>query len=75
MFVKEIMNKNLIKVTPETSLLEAAALMKSHNIGFLPVTKGQMAVGVITDRDIVLALAKEQKTDIKVGFRGRNRGK
>ncbi|MCL2521586.1 MAG: CBS domain-containing protein [Erysipelotrichales bacterium] len=66
MQIKELMSTDIIKIPGTTSLLDAAKLMKKHNIGFIPVTDQDVAVGVITDRDIVLALAKDQKTDIKV---------
>ncbi|MGB8001599.1 MAG: CBS domain-containing protein [Anaerobacillus sp.] len=50
--LQNLMSKNIVSVTPEQSIQEAAALMNQHNIGSLPViTNGQLC-GMVTDRDI-----------------------
>jgi CBS domain-containing protein len=41
-------------VAPTTTLQEAAAKMKSLNVGPLPVCEGDRATGIVTDRDIVV---------------------
>ncbi|MCA0989233.1 CBS domain-containing protein [Guptibacillus algicola] len=47
-----VMSRNVVSVTPEQSVQEAAALMTQHNIGALPVMKNGQLCGIITDRDI-----------------------
>jgi CBS domain-containing protein len=41
-------------VSINATLREAATLMDMHNIGFLPVMRDSVVVGVITDRDIAI---------------------
>lgn len=60
MKVKELMNNQPVKTcNPETVLSNATLLMKESNRGALPVLdKEQKVVGIITDRDVCLALAE-----------------
>ncbi|MBQ9313386.1 MAG: CBS domain-containing protein [Clostridia bacterium] len=59
MKVSEIMTKNMVVVNSDDTILDAAKLMKQHNIGCIPVIEnGDKVLGVITDRDIVLNMAK-----------------
>jgi acetoin utilization protein AcuB len=53
MFVSERMATNLITVAPETTLMEAKALMNTKKIRHLPVVddKGKL-VGIVSDRDM-----------------------
>lgn len=55
MLVSNLMNPNVITVSPETSAAEAARLLSHYDIGSLPVTlpDGRLK-GIITDRDIVI---------------------
>lgn len=54
--VKEIMSKNIISSEANCSIKEVATLMKEHNIGFIPIKENDKYIGVITDRDICLAI-------------------
>lgn len=58
MKVGEICSRSVVYCTRETSCMEAAQLMRSHHVGALVVAEGingnRSAVGVITDRDIVV---------------------
>ena len=53
--VGEIMNPDPISVTAETSLEEAAHLLKRHKIGGVPVLKGRKLIGVLTVIDLLSA--------------------
>jgi CBS domain-containing protein len=55
------MTRNPRCVTPETSVREAARIMKDEDVGIVPVTDGddQRLVGVVTDRDIALRIVAE----------------
>src|SRR5687767_2640919 len=55
------MTRNPRCVTPETSVREAARIMKEEDIGIVPVTEGdtQRLVGVVTDRDIALRVVAD----------------
>jgi CBS domain-containing protein len=48
-------------VTPETPVSEAARLMKSDDVGSLPVLEGDKLAGIVTDRDIVVQAVAEEK--------------
>ena len=54
MLVKQIMSPNLVTITPDTTLHDAAKKMKIHNIGVLPICDGSGLCGVITDRDLTV---------------------
>lgn len=54
MKVSDLMSKNVASVKPETSLIEAAKVMKDMNVGSVPVVDGDRLVGILTDRDIVV---------------------
>jgi CBS domain-containing protein len=52
--LRNLMSSNVVAVTPEQSIQEAASLMSQYNIGCLPVVQNGQLAGVITDRDITL---------------------
>ena len=54
MRVGQIMSRNVIAVPVDATIAEAAELMKTHDIGFLPVVSGDVLIGVLTDRDLVI---------------------
>lgn len=63
--IKDVMSTNFKYITPETTNQEAAEIMKTMDVGFLPVGENDRLVGMITDRDIVtrtLATGKDPKT-------------
>jgi CBS domain-containing protein/gamma-glutamyl:cysteine ligase YbdK (ATP-grasp superfamily) len=51
--VSEVMRTDLITVTPETPTLEALYLMRSKNIGALPVCRNGKLAGIITAHDFL----------------------
>ena len=59
MKVSDIMTRELVTVKPDDTILDTAKLMRHHNIGCIPVVERENKVlGVITDRDIVINMAK-----------------
>lgn len=53
MLVQEWMTKDVIAITPETSMMKASRLMKDKKIRRLPVVdEGGRVVGVVSDRDV-----------------------
>ncbi|WP_100404957.1 CBS domain-containing protein [Bacillus solitudinis] len=54
-----LMSTNVITVTPEQTIQEAASLMKQNDIGSIPVVENGQLVGIITDRDITLRATAE----------------
>lgn len=59
--VHEVMTDRPRCVTAETTVSEAARLMKSEDVGSLPVLDGEKLTGIVTDRDIVLQAVAEEK--------------
>jgi CBS domain-containing protein len=61
--VRDVMTRDPIWVSPETSLQAAGRLMLEHNISGLPVCdEAGRLVGIITDRDIFRVLLTEAET-------------
>lgn len=53
MLIRHWMTKEVITVTPETSMLKASKLLKEHDIRRLPVIDTERrVVGIVSDRDI-----------------------
>lgn len=52
--IQDIMSKNVICVSSNQTVQEAAQLMSQHNIGSIPVVENGQLKGVLTDRDITL---------------------
>ena len=69
MIIKEIMNPKVTTCSPETTLEDAALLMWHGDCGTVAVVDGAgAAIGIITDRDICMAVAFQHKSprDIQV---------
>lgn len=50
--VAEVMTKNVITVTEDAPIEEAARIMADNKIGGLPVVKGSRVVGIITETNL-----------------------
>lgn len=57
MQIADVMTPGPITCTPETTVAEAAHLMWEGDCGVLPVVSGHTLHGVVTDRDLFIALA------------------
>ena len=73
MTVGKICNREVVIVTPEKNLIEVAKLMREYHVGDVVVVDERsgerMPVGIITDRDIVLAIIASEVnlTDVVAG--------
>ncbi len=57
--VKDIMTRNIITVTPETTVHRATELILNNKFGCLPVVeKNEKLVGIITETDLLKELFK-----------------
>lgn len=64
MNIKEIMTKSIIYADINNTIDDIANLMKTYDIGFIPIKDNGQFVGVITDRDIVIkAINNNDKLD------------
>jgi len=52
--IRDIMSSDVASVTTQDSVIKAAQIMNTYNIGSVPVTDNGKIVGMLTDRDIVL---------------------
>lgn len=57
MRVSELMQTEVWQTFPEESLADAAARMRDHGIGSLPMMDGDELVGMLTERDLMWAMA------------------
>jgi len=69
MKVKDVMTKEPKTCTPDMTVAEAAHLMWEGDCGILPVTDDGELVGVVTDRDMYIALATRdaRASQLRVG--------
>jgi CBS domain-containing protein len=52
--IRDIMSSDVASVTTLDSVIKAAQIMNTYNVGSVPVTDNGKIVGMLTDRDIVL---------------------
>jgi CBS domain-containing protein len=64
MTVGKICNREVVITTPEATLIAVAKLMREYHVGDVVVVKARgdekVPVGIITDRDIVLAIVASE---------------
>lgn len=60
--VSEVMTKNVKTISESQSILQAAKLMKKHNVGRLVVMKDKKMTGVISEKDISMFQGKSKPT-------------
>lgn len=54
MKVQDVMTQDVTMAAPQTTLQQAACMMRDMDIGALPVGENDRLVGMITDRDIAV---------------------
>lgn len=57
--IREIMTENPKTCGPQDSVIDAAKLMASEDVGPIPIVEGGNLVGIVTDRDIVVRVVAE----------------
>ena len=63
MLVQDIMQRDVVAVTPETPLARIVSSLQRRGIRHLPVTDGGRLVGLISDRDLKGAIASVATSD------------
>ncbi len=62
MLARQIMQKDLVTILPSSTVFDAAVKMKEYHVGsVLIVEEGWKLKGILTDRDIAMAIAAELK--------------
>ena len=65
--VKDIMIRDVITITVDKTVFEAAELMTSKEIGCLIIVQDEAPVGIVTERDFIRRIiAKKLPYDVKV---------
>ncbi len=57
--IRDVMTPNPCAISPTTSVLEAAQIMRGNDIGDVIVLKDDRLFGILTDRDIVVRALAE----------------
>jgi CBS domain-containing protein len=57
--IDQVMTHNVVSAETTASLREVAELMRYHNVGSVVITEGDRPVGMLTDRDLALAVVAE----------------
>lgn len=60
-----LMTKQMITITPETSMDQCMGLMKQYHIRHLPIIDNSKMVGMVSMRDVVDVLISERENTIK----------
>jgi CBS domain-containing protein len=61
MQISNLMTDQVTTVDSDSSVTDAARVMRDLNVGVVPVCQGQKPVGMITDRDITIRNVAENK--------------
>jgi len=67
MKIKDAMTKNVITISPESSLEEAIDIFSENNISGAPVVKNKKIVGVLSDSDILKRIGLKNLFSLKPG--------
>jgi CBS domain-containing protein len=62
MVCRDIMTGSVKTATRDTTLRDVAAMMRDGDMGSVPVIDGEILVGIVTDRDIVVRAIAEGKS-------------
>ena len=69
----ELCNRDVVNITRDAGIIDAAKLMRDHHVGCLVVVESREGqtepVGILTDRDIVIEVIAEEcgLADVSVG--------
>ncbi|MEW5880719.1 MAG: CBS domain-containing protein [Pseudomonadota bacterium] len=67
MKVNRYMTRSVLTVTPDTEFHRALDLMRSRRVHHLPVVDGGRVVGMVAERDLLLAAANFGSSELPVG--------
>ncbi len=63
MLVKDVMNKNVVVAKSDATIREAAKVMNKFHIGSLIVLKEEAIAGIVTERNVLTAVASGKNPD------------
>ena len=59
MQISEVMTRSVVTADAASTLAEVAELMRDRNVGSVVIVDGERPVGVLTDRDLALAVVAD----------------
>jgi len=67
--VRHVMATDLKTASPDMNAYDAAGIMASHDVGFVPIVDGPSFKGLVTDRDLVVRVlaAREDPFSVRLG--------
>lgn len=65
MQIHDAMTREVIWISPDATLAEAAGTMKAFDVGALPVCAGARLVGIVTDRDLAVRATAEGRDPLQ----------
>ena len=69
MKIKDVMTSNPLTCAPETNLAAAGELLLQGDCGLLPIVEDGRLIGVVTDRDMYIALATRNRPAAEISVR------
>ncbi|ETA66872.1 MAG: hypothetical protein PWQ51_1034 [Methanolobus sp.] len=63
-YLRDIMNRELISVDPNESIDKAVSIMEKYNISQIPVIKDGISVGSISEEMIVRSMANKKASEV-----------
>lgn len=63
--IGDLMTRHFIYTSPETNLIECAKIMTKKRVGSLVIKEKDTLKGILTEKDIIWALVKKSKEDLK----------
>ena len=59
--IRDLMTSNPATAEPSTTVVDAARIMASEDVGPVPIVEGGRLTGIVTDRDLVVRVLAESK--------------
>jgi CBS domain-containing protein len=74
--VSDLMTQKVVAATPDTTIREAANLMRGHSVNCLPVFKGRALAGIVTALDLLELIGRGAERPVAKAVRPvlKNRG-
>ncbi|EZQ01729.1 MULTISPECIES: CBS domain-containing protein [Acidianus] len=66
MAIRELISRSPVIVSPDATIVDASKEMKKEGVGSLLVMEGGSPVGIVTERDIIYAIADDLPLNAKV---------
>ncbi|HEX6231424.1 MAG TPA: CBS domain-containing protein [Actinomycetota bacterium] len=69
LLVRHVMSEEPKAARPDMTVADAAGLMRSFDVGAIPLVEGEELVGLVTDRDLVVRVLahRSEPADVRLG--------